>query len=535
MAGLSNREIADVFREIELLLRVLGEDEGRAQTYGRVAWQIERMEESAADLAAAGRLVEKKGIGPRIQSSVAELVDRGTCTRLEELHARVPRGLPELLRVPGLGPKRLHTVLGELHVESLEELRAAAEDGRLEALKGFGAKSVEKIREGIAFLERSRGLLRMDDALRLAQETISRLGLADAEVAGPLRRGEPLVDAIAIVAKGSPDGLLLPGAAREGDVWILPRGLLPEIRVRLVVEGERLARALFEETGPADHVERVLARPGRDRSEEEIYASRGLFPVPPERRHACDGETPVDVLEPSAIRGLVHAHTTWSDGRLSVHGLAEAARARGYAYLALSDHSRSAQYANGLTAERLEAQKSEVEAWNRANPSFPVLRGTEVDILPDGSLDYPDDVLERLDFVIASVHSAFGQTPEAMTERIVKAVRSPHVDILGHPTGRLLLRRDPYAVDMERVLAAAAESGTAVELNANPWRLDLDPSLHARAQELGIQVPICPDAHSEADLDLVRWGVLAARHGGLRAADVPNTRDARGFLEAVAK
>jgi len=534
MAGLSNREIADVFREIELLLRVLGEDEGRAQTYGRVAWQIERMEESAADLAAAGRLVEKKGIGPRIQASVAELVDRGTCTRLEELHAKVPRGLPELLHVPGLGPKRLHTVLQELKVESLEQLKAAAGDGRLEELKGFGAKSAEKVREGIAFLERSRGRLRMDDALRLAEETIARLGLEEAQVAGPLRRGEPLIDAIAIVAIGSPDGLSFPGAARQDDVWVQPRGLHPEIRVRLVPR-DAFARALFEETGPDAHVERVLARPGKDRSEEEIYASRGLFPVPPERRHACDGETPVEILPTDAIRGLVHAHTTWSDGRLSLAQLAEAARARGYGYLALSDHSRAAQYANGLTIERLKAQGAEVEAWNRANPSFPVFRGTEVDILPDGTLDYPDDVLEDLDFVIASVHSSFNQEAEAMTERILKAVRHPHVDILGHPTGRLLLRRDPYAVDMERVLAAAAESGTAVELNANPWRLDLDPSLHARAQELGIQVPICPDAHGEKDIDLVRWGVLAARHGGLIAADVPNTRDANGFLEAVAK
>ena len=243
----------------------------------------------------------------------------------------------------------------------------------------------------------------------------------------------------------------------------------------------------------------------------------------------------MDVSGTADVQGIVHAHTTWSDGRLSVAELAGAARDRGYRYLALSDHSRSAQYANGLTVERLAAQGKEVEAWNRGNPSFPILRGTEVDILPDGSLDYPDDVLQSLDFVIASVHSSFGQDREAMTERILKAVRHPHVDILGHPTGRLLLRRDPYAVDMERVLAAAAESGTAVEINANPWRLDLDPSLHARAQELSVQVPICPDAHGEKDLDLVRWGVLAARHGGLRAADVPNTRDAKGFLEAVAK
>jgi DNA polymerase (family 10) len=518
MAGLSNREIADVFREIEVLLRVLGEDEGRAQAYGRVAWQIERMEGSAADLAASGRLVEVKGIGPSIQASVAELVDRGSCARLDELLGRVPHGLPELLRVPGLGPKRLHTVMEDLKVHGLDDLRAAAADGRLEALPGFGRKSVEKILEGIAFLDRSRGLLRVDDAERLALETIARLKLEGARIAGPLRRGEPLVDEIAIVALG------------EGDV----RGVPPGVRVRLV-PFDALARALFEETGPGQHVARVLERPGRDRSEEEIYASRGLFFVPPERRHASFGETPVDVIGEGDVRGLVHAHTTWSDGRLSVEGLAEAARARGFSYVALSDHSQSARYANGLTLERLRAQAQEVRAWNAANPGFPVLHGTEADILPDGSLDFPDDVLEGLDFVIASVHTSFGQDRETMTARIVKAARHPHVDILGHPTGRLLLRRDPYAVDMERVLAAAAEAGTAVELNANPWRLDLDPAFHGRAQELGIQVPICPDAHGEGDLDLVRWGVLAARHGGLRGADVPNTRDAKGFLEAVRK
>ncbi|MFI5402449.1 MAG: helix-hairpin-helix domain-containing protein, partial [Planctomycetota bacterium] len=508
MAGLSNREIADVFREIETLLRVLGEDEGRAQAYGRVAWQIERMDASAADLAVAGRLADLKGIGPKTQATVAELVDRGTCTRLEELLARVPRGLPELLRVPGLGPKRLHTVLEELKVETLDALKAAAADGRLEALKGFGSKSAEKIREGIAFLERSRGRLRMDDAERLAQDWIGRLGLDGAQVAGPLRRGEPLVDTIAIVAPGTPEEAQVPGATRDGDTWVLPRGLEPALRVRLVPP-ERLARALFEETGPDEHVSRVLALPGSDRTEEEIYASRGLFWVPPERRHASDGHTPVDVVGTADVQGIVHAHTTWSDGRLSVAELAGAARDRGYRYLALSDHSRSAQYANGLSIERLAAQGKEVDAWNRANPPFRVLHGSEVDILPDGTLDYPDDVLRELDFVIASVHSSFGQPAEAMTARILKAVRHPHVNILGHPTGRLLLRRDPYAVDMEQVLVAAAESGTAVEINANPWRIDLDPELHARAQALSVAVPICPDAHAEADLDLVRWGVLA--------------------------
>lgn len=536
MAGLENKEIAAVFRRIEILMRVLGEDDRRAQTYGRVAWQIERMPESAADLAAAGRLIEARGIGPKIQAAVAELVDRGACSRLEELAARVPPGVLEILRIPGLGPKRVHTVLTELGVESLEELVAAADDGRLAALSGFGAKTVDKVLDGVAFLEQTRGRLRVDAAQQRALEVAAELGLKDAQVAGALRRGETLVDMIALVATGDPAEIRLKRGTLEGDTWVLPRSALPGLRVRLV-QPSRLARALFEETGPADHCAAVFGRPGRDGSEEEIYASRGLHFVPPERRHACDGTAPVPrLVEADDLQGLVHAHTTWSDGRLPIPDMAEAACERGYTYLTVTDHSYIAQYANGLSVERLQDQANEVRAFNAArSDGFTVLHGIEVDILPDGSLDYPDEVLAELDFVIASIHSAFSQDAATITARLVRAVRHRHVDVLGHPTGRLLLRRDPYAVDMEQVLAAAAESGTAIELNASPWRLDLDPALHGRARELGIRVPICPDAHAAADMDTVRWGVLAARHGGLQADDVPNTRDAAGFLEALGR
>jgi len=235
------------------------------------------------------------------------------------------------------------------------------------------------------------------------------------------------------------------------------------------------------------------------------------------------------------LRGLVHCHTTWSDGALDLEAMAAAAANRGYGYLAISDHSRIAAYAGGLSIERLQAQRKAIDALNAKGSPVRLLCGSEVDILPDGGLDYPDEVLAALDFVIASVHSTFGQDPETMTARIVRAVRHPKVDILGHPSGRLLLRREGYAVDLEAVLAAAAETGTAVELNANPWRIDLDPVWHERAMELGIGVPIDPDAHSRQGMDDVRWGVLAARHGGLRPDNVPNTRDAHGFLERLGR
>jgi DNA polymerase (family 10) len=235
------------------------------------------------------------------------------------------------------------------------------------------------------------------------------------------------------------------------------------------------------------------------------------------------------------LKGLVHAHTDWSDGTQSLAEMAAAAAERGYTYLTVTDHSQVAVYANGLTPERVLEQVGAIAKLNAGDGPVRLLSGIEVDILPDGRLDLPDEVLAKLDVVIASVHSTFTQAPDVVTERILRAVRNPHVDILGHPTGRLLLRRGGYAVDMERVLCAAAEYGTAIELNASPWRLDLDPDLHARARDLGVRVPICPDAHAAAGMDDVSWGVLAARHGGLTADDVPNTRDADGFLEALAR
>ncbi len=547
MGGLSNKAIAEVFREVETLLQVLGEDDRRAMTYGRVARLIETQQASVADLAAAGTLATVKGIGPAIGRAVEELVDRGVCSLREGLAARLAPGVLAMLQVPGLGPKRVRTIVADLDITTLEDLDAAAADGRLGDLRGFGQKSAAKVRDGIAFLAATRGRMNLADAWRLARACAASLGMPGAFVAGAARRGCPVVEAISLVAVGDPSRLtpLAPGLGfREcAGVWTRARGTEPEVRVRLVAAAD-LARTLFEETGPADHVSHVLRRLGRDAPtpdrEEALYAAAGLHFVSPERRHALDGTSPEPpLIRRGDLRGLIHAHTRWSDGALGVAELAEAARARGYAYLGVTDHSRAAAYAGGLTAERLRAQGEEIATWNAreraAGGRFRILHGTEVDILPDGTLDYPDELLATLDFVIASVHSSFTQDGATMTARIERAVRHPLVDILGHATGMLRLRRAPYAVDLERVLAAAAESRCALELNANPWRLDLDPAWHPRATAAGTRIPIDPDAHSAEGIDDVEWGVLAARHGGLRPEDVPNTRDAEGFLAELAR
>ncbi|MEM8885482.1 MAG: helix-hairpin-helix domain-containing protein [Planctomycetota bacterium] len=512
MAGLNNKDIARVFREIEILMGVLGDDARRAMNYGRTSRLLEGLDQSVADLAAAGKLTDVKGIGPAIQQAVGEILDTGTCTLRDELAARLEPGVLDILRVPGLGPKKVNVVVNELGVTSLQELETAAVDGRLAQVKGFGAKSAQKVLEGIAFLRKTMGLVRIDRAYEIA----AALELDRYEVAGEARRGVPISETVVVVAVGEP-------ALHEE----------PGLRVRTVAESD-FARALFEETGPAEHVASVLAREGTDGSEEEIYASRGLHFIPPERRHVLDGTTePGPLVTVDDLKGMVHTHTTWSDGTLDIAGMADAAHARGYEYLVISDHSRAAAYAGGLPIERLREQGEAIRAFNANGHPVRVLHSNEVDILPDGTMDYPDEVLAELDLVIASVHSSFGQEPEVVTERVLRAVRHPHVHIMGHVTGRLLGRRDGYAVDVDRVLEAAAESGTCVELNASPWRLDLDPSWHARAVELGIGVPIDPDAHAAEGMDDNHWGVRAARHGGLRPEDVPNTLDGDGFLERL--
>ncbi|MGQ0612429.1 MAG: PHP domain-containing protein [Planctomycetaceae bacterium] len=534
MSGLGNKEIAGVFREIETLLQVVEGDPQRALSYGRAARTIETLPESAADLAARGRLGEVRGMGPKLQAVVAELLASGSVRLVQELLAKAPPGLPEMLKIAGLGPKRLHAVVHDLRAQTVEELRAAAQDGRLAEIKGFGAKTARKILEGIEFLESSRGQVLLPDAWALAERWREELHLPDAALAGPARRGCPVVDRIVLVAIGRPGNASIENARREGDAWIVRRRNEPLFRLRFAAADD-FARTLFEETGPQEHVAEVLRIPGSAATEEEIYSSRALHAIPAEQRHACDGRTaPPRLVERDDLLGLVHAHTTWSDGTLDLGAMAAAAEERGFAYLAVTDHSRAAAYANGLSIERLRAQAAEVAKHN-AGGGVRILHGAEVDILADGLLDYPDDVLAELDFVIASVHSSFAQDAETVTRRIEKAVRHPKVSILGHPTGRLLLRREGYPVDLERILAAAAETGCAVELNANPSRLDLDPQWHARARDLRLRIPIGPDAHSAEGMDDLVWGLLAARHGGLQAEDVPNCLDADGFLAALAR
>jgi DNA polymerase (family X) len=556
----TSREIGAILSEIAVLSELNGENAFRARAFASAARKLEGTDADLALLAREGRLTTLPGIGAGIAETIRELVETGRSGLHEELRSATPIGLFEVMRVPGLGPKKVHTLHRDLGIDSLDALESAAIDGRLASAPGFGARTVGRVLEGIRSVRSRLRLRRYPDARETADRLVESLrsipGVERAEVAGSVRRRLETVEEISLVAEASDADRVLGAFGELHGVTLhdgtdgcatgrLPDGLA--VRVRCA-DHEGWAAALLQETGSDAHLAALevhaasvglrldrggVSREGtpvRAREEDEIYGALGLPPIPPELR---EGLGEVGLAENGALprlvtgedlRGAFHCHTTYSDGKATLPQMAEAAAGRGWRYLGLADHSQSAAYAGGLSASRLSEQRAEVDAWNRAQGDrLRLFHGVESDILADGSLDYEDDVLAALDYVVGSVHSGFGLTEAQMTERVVRAVRNPRLTILGHPTGRLLLRRDGYALDVAAVLDAAAEAGVVVEINANPHRLDLDWRHLRYAAERGVLIAINPDAHSTAALADVEYGINAARKGGLEASRILNT------------
>jgi DNA polymerase (family 10) len=576
-------EVARILSEIGTLMELNGRDAFRARAFRAAARGLEGTDADLAALAREDRLTELPGIGRGIAGVVREIVETGRSTPHEELAAATPIGLFELLRVPGLGTKRIHTLYAELGVDSLDALEEAARAGRIAALPGMGAKTEAKIREGLGFARAARGRRRYPEALeigvRLLEWLRSHPFVADAALAGPLRRRMEVVDRIDLVAaveRGEPEGPTGSGTADEargssaaiaseffalngfvtspvadaegGLEAVLGDGLAVRLRV---VPLERFVAALAWDTGSDAHLAELVDRAAErglelgpagllrhgDRvdlpDESALYTELDLPYLPPELREGL-GEVeeavvgrPPRLVEIDDLTGTFHCHTTYSDGKATLAEMAVAAEALGWSYLGIADHSRAAAYARGLPVERLREQRAEIQAWNaaraeRGNGMFRLFHGIESDILPDGRLDYTDDVLAELDYVVGSVHSSFGMSEDEMTARVVRAVRHPSLTVLGHPTGRLLLTREGYALDVEAVLEAAAEAGVVVEINANPHRLDLDWRHVRRAAAMGIVIAINPDAHSIAALEHVAFGVNMARKAGLGPRQILN-------------
>src|SRR3989440_4732344 len=475
----------------------------------------------------------------------SELLATGRSSALDELREQVSPGLAEMLRIPGLGAAKVRQIHESLAIEALAELEAAAGDGRLAALPRFGAKTAESVRRGIAALRQTTGLRLFHhaqdeiEAVRRALAGLEGGGILRVEIAGTVRRRCEVIAELDLVAvhegRAARETLVrrlgqAPGvteiARREGNVTLrLASGTVVDV---LLTTPERFGLDWIRATGSPAHVA----------AERSVYRALGLAWVPPELREgsgeldaaAGGGGRLPRLVEQKDLRGFLHCHSNYSDGTVTIADWATACRTAGYEWVGITDHSMSSAYAGGLRSEDVARQHAEIDEVNARVGDIRVLKGVEADILADGTLDYGPDVLDRFDFVIGSIHSRFGMAEAEMTRRVLTAMDDPHLAILGHPTGRLLLQREPYAIDLAQVLAKAAARGIAVELNADPHRLDLDWRMVRRARELGVTCSIGADAHSTSGMANVAVGLGIARKGWLEPDQVLNTRDAEAFL-----
>ncbi len=568
---MDSHTVSAILEEMATLLELAGDNPFKCRAYEQAARAVAGLDQDLEADVRTGSLKTIPGIGVGLTEAITELVTTGRLAAHETLKASIPAGVVEMLKIPGLGPKKVRAVYERLGVTTLGELESACHENRLLALDGFGARSQAKILEGIRQATRHRGQVLLSVADEAANEIRAALascrGLTRLALAGDLRRRREVIGAVTFVASTEASSSVIePFIGLPQVQQVLERGptwaqvqLRPGLRAALrVVPDDAFACALFQLTGSETHVETIRQRAAglgltltdhglfRNSSlvpcpdEASLFNALGLPEIPPELREglgevaaAAAGGLPA-LIEPGMVRGVFHVHTTESDGRASLETMVRTAKALGYEYVGISDHSQSARYARGLTVERVRRQQVEITRLREAIPGILILSGAEVDILADGTLDYPDEVLASFDFVIASVHSRFTMPEDEQTARICRAIRHPAVTMLGHPTGRLLLAREAYPVHLGRVMAEAKAHGVIIELNAHPSRLDLDWRVCRDAKAQGIPLSINPDAHSPDGLEAVRFGVGIARKGWLGAADVFNTRPAAAVGDYLA-
>lgn len=568
---MNNQEVAEVFQNIADLLAIKGESRYRIVAYERAAETLGTLGRDIGEVWKSGELQELPGVGEAIAAKIDELLSSGELGFYKELTAEVPESLVEVLRVNHVGPKKAALFWRELGVTTVEELEKAAAAGELAQLPGMGQRSQEKILEGIDSLRRlDTGRVLLGEALPAAERFLERLRelpqTEAAKTAGSLRRRRETVGDLDLLAASSSPAEVMAAFLEFPEVdQIRGRGdtkssvvLRDGLRIQLWVHPpERFGTALQYATGSKEHNVRLRERAQRKglslsehafkaeggeellcATEEEVYETLGLPWIPPELREdrgeieaAAEGTLPA-LIEIGDIQGDLHSHTDWSDGRATLQEMVEGALQAGHSYLVISDHSRSLGVANGLSIERLRQQRNVIQELRReVGEDITLLQGAEVEILADGTLDYPDEVLAELDLVIASLHTSLDQRRAVVTERLLNAVRNPHVDVIGHPTGRLIGRRDPADLDLEAVFAAAAESGVALEISASPERLDLSDAHARRALEFGCRLCINTDAHHPDHFALIRYGVATARRGWVEPARVMNTWSSERLLE----
>ena len=556
-------QVAASLREIGTILELNGENPFKCRAYLNAARTLETSPTDLTELVRTDRLGELPGIGDALREKITTLVNTGKLPYLEELRTTIPSGLLSLLDLPGLGPKKLRILRDQLKIESIEALTKACQDGRLASLDGFGEKTATNLLDSIQRRATYSKLHRLGTALPAAQALLTHLrecpSVNQAEIAGSLRRGKEIVKDLDLIASSNKPKEVMKAFISAPNVEkviahgetkssvILSGGIPCDLRV---VPPEVWPTALAHFTGSKEHNialrQRAIDRglhlsewgllkgksktPLKLKDEKDLHKALGLAFIPPELREdsgeiaAAEKDELPDLLTRDQIRGCLHNHTLASDGQDTLAAMAQAAAELGLEWLGIADHSKSSFQANGLDVKRLEKQIEEIQSLNSKKPKCTLLSGTECDILKGGKLDFPDSLLKELDYVVASVHSGFTSDEKEMTDRILRAIENPHVTCLGHLTGRLLLEREAYPVNIPKILDAAAANGTWIELNANPWRLDLDWRWWHKARDLGILCCINPDAHKTSHLRFLDFGVTLARKGWLRAQDVVNTR-----------
>jgi len=577
---MDKNQVANLLDEIASLLELKeGSNPFEVRAYQNAARAVNGLDGDIEELARQGKLKGVSGLGSTSIKRIEEVVETGHIALYDELVETTPPIKLEMMRIPGVGPKKINAIYNQLHVNSIPELVQACEENKVADLPGFGKKTQDKILQGIAFLAQHAGRFLYPVAEEEASHIYAALRempeIVRLQVAGSLRRRRETIgdiDMVASVADSASDDVrrkimdvftsrpsvqAITGKGETKSSVVLSSGMNMDLRV---VNDSQFLYTLHHFTGSKEHHIPLRRRAlsmnmtindyglfrGKEphlelvpcKDETDIYAALGMAYIEPELREdmgeieaAINATLPVLVQE-SDLRGVLHVHSTWSDGQNTIREMAEACVMRGFTYLGLTDHSKTAAYAGGLNEEDLRRQHEEIDLLNKEYAGrIRILKGTECDILRDGSLDFTDDVLATLDFVVASIHSLFNLSPEEQTQRMLRAISNRYVDIIGHPTGRILLGREGYTLDLDAVIDAAAEHGVCIEINAHPSRLDLDWRYLHRARDKGIKIPIDPDAHVISGLDDMRYGIGIARKGWLQASDVLNTMSTDALLD----
>jgi DNA polymerase (family 10) len=577
---MDKNQVANLLDEIATLLELKeGSSPFEVRAYQNAARAVNALDGDIEQMVREGKLKGVPGLGPTIIKRVEEAVETGHIAFYDELASTTPPVKLEMVRIQGMGPKKINAIYSQLHVTSMADLVKAIEENKVAALPGFGKKTQDKILQGLAFLQQHAGRFLYPVAEKEAGRIQSVLAampeIVRLQVAGSLRRRRETIGDIDMVASvddsagdevrrkimdvftSQPSVQAITGKGETKSSVVLRSDMNMDLRL---VNDSQFPSTLHHFTGSKEHHISLRRRAlsmgmtindyglfrGKEphlelipcKDEADIYAALGMDYIEPEMREdmgeieaAINHTLPVLVQE-SDLRGVLHVHSTWSDGQTTLREMAEACIARGLVYLGITDHSKTAAYANGLDEEALHRQHEEIDRLNAEYAGrIRILKGTECDILRDGTLDFADEVLATLDFVVASIHSQFNLSPEDQTRRMLRAISNPYVDIIGHPTGRILLSREGYTLDVDAVIDAAADHGVCIEVNADPSRLDLDWRYLHRARDKGIKIPIDPDAHTINGLDNMHYGVGIARKGWLRASDVLNTMQTEEILD----